>query len=107
MRNPVRIVEMENISLGMTLDGVASIDADRADIATLAYQLRNDRGCPIGSPDEDWFQVEMLLLEMLLLTSMRHVSHRVLTREQAKFEREREMETPELLTSRVARQELE
>ena len=28
------------------------------DIAVLAYQLWNDRGCPIGSPDADWFQTE-------------------------------------------------
>ena len=28
------------------------------DIAALAYQLWKDRGCPIGSPDEDWFLAE-------------------------------------------------
>ena len=27
-------------------------------IAALAYQLWEDRGCPIGSPDEDWFLAE-------------------------------------------------
>jgi|ERR1035438_3450672 hypothetical protein len=26
------------------------------DIARLAHQLWQDRGCPQGSPDEDWFQ---------------------------------------------------
>jgi hypothetical protein len=57
VRNPA-IVEMENTSAGMASDGVASIDSDRGDIATLAYQLWNDRGCPIGSPDEDWFRAE-------------------------------------------------
>jgi hypothetical protein len=25
------------------------------DIATLAHRLWQDRGCPDGSPDEDWF----------------------------------------------------
>ena len=29
-----------------------------SDIAALAYQIWSDRGCPIGSPDEDWFQAE-------------------------------------------------
>ena len=27
-------------------------------IAQLAYDLWQKRGCPIGSPDEDWFRVE-------------------------------------------------
>jgi hypothetical protein len=57
VRNPA-IVEMENTSAGMASDGVASIDSNRGDIAALAYQLWNDRGCPIGSPDEDWFRAE-------------------------------------------------
>ena len=25
-------------------------------IAALAYALRQERGCPEGSPEEDWFQ---------------------------------------------------
>lgn len=29
--------------------------------AALAYQLWNERGCPIGSPDEDWFRAELKL----------------------------------------------
>lgn len=28
------------------------------EIAALAYQLWHERGCPIGSPDEDWFRAE-------------------------------------------------
>ena len=28
------------------------------DIAALAYCLWMERGCPIGSPDDDWFQAE-------------------------------------------------
>jgi Protein of unknown function (DUF2934) len=28
------------------------------DIATLAYQYWQARGCPYGSPDEDWFKAE-------------------------------------------------
>jgi hypothetical protein len=31
------------------------------DIATLAYRLWQERGCPIGSPEEDWFRAEDLL----------------------------------------------
>ncbi|MGJ5818837.1 DUF2934 domain-containing protein [Paludibaculum fermentans] len=28
------------------------------EIAALAYQLWNSRGCPIGSPEEDWSRAE-------------------------------------------------
>jgi Protein of unknown function (DUF2934) len=28
------------------------------DIAVLAYHLWMKRGCPIGSPDDDWFRAE-------------------------------------------------
>ena len=32
--------------------------ATREQIAMLAYQLWQDRGCPEGSPEVDWFQAE-------------------------------------------------
>jgi hypothetical protein len=31
-------------------------------IAALAYQLWMDRGCPIGSPEEDWLRAESELM---------------------------------------------
>jgi len=31
------------------------------DIAALAHRLWEERGCPIGSPEEDWFKAEELL----------------------------------------------
>jgi len=36
-------------------------EATTDDIARLAYHLWEERGCPIGSPDEDWFRAEELL----------------------------------------------
>jgi hypothetical protein len=33
--------------------GIAAFGHD--DIAALAYQLWQERGCPAGSPEEDWF----------------------------------------------------
>jgi hypothetical protein len=30
-------------------------------VATLAYTLWESRGCPIGSPEEDWFKAEQEL----------------------------------------------
>ena len=32
-----------------------------AEIAALAYHLWQDRGCPLGSPEEDWYKAEELL----------------------------------------------
>jgi Protein of unknown function (DUF2934) len=30
-------------------------------VKLLAYTLWQKRGCPIGSPDDDWFQAEKIL----------------------------------------------
>jgi hypothetical protein len=32
--------------------------ADETEIASLAYRLWLERGCPEGSPEEDWFLAE-------------------------------------------------
>jgi Protein of unknown function (DUF2934) len=34
---------------------------DEQGIAVLAYQLWIERGCPIGSDQEDWFRAEAIL----------------------------------------------
>jgi len=34
---------------------------DQQEIAILAYQFWQERGCPIGSPEEDWFRAEQSL----------------------------------------------
>jgi hypothetical protein len=36
--------------------------ASASDVANLAYQLWQDRGCPMGSPDDDWYRAEELLI---------------------------------------------
>lgn len=42
-------------------DGFAAGPSGQREIAALAYQLWQDRGCPSGSPDEDWFHAEQEL----------------------------------------------
>jgi hypothetical protein len=37
------------------------LEATTDDIARLAYHLWEERGCPIGSPEDDWFRAEELL----------------------------------------------
>ena len=38
-----------------------SVEVNESGIAALAYELWRERGCPIGSPDEDWFRAEQKL----------------------------------------------
>ena len=33
-----------------------------SDVAALAYRLWQERGCPTGSPEEDWYKAEELLV---------------------------------------------
>jgi len=43
---------------------------DSRDIAALAYSLWMARGCPMGSPDEDWFAAEAQLSATTELTDI-------------------------------------
>ena len=43
---------------------------DKAEIAALAYELWQERGCPIGSDQEDWFNAESELKSKLGLPAM-------------------------------------
>ncbi len=36
--------------------------SDHGQVATLAYRLWHERGCPEGSPEVDWFQAKQQLL---------------------------------------------
>jgi len=42
----------------------ASTELVTEDIARMAYFMWQDRGCPDGSPDEDWFRAEETLRQM-------------------------------------------
>ena len=41
-----------------------------AEIAALAYELWQERGCPEGSPEIDWFRAEHELSELTLVTPL-------------------------------------
>jgi hypothetical protein len=51
--DPWNDAERELIALGN--------DLGEQDIAAIAYELWQARGCPDGSPQEDWFQAVELL----------------------------------------------
>jgi len=46
----------------------ATVGPTESKIATIAYQLWLDRGCPIGSDQEDWFRAEMMLKNPVVVT---------------------------------------
>ena len=43
-----------------------TLSPTESEIATLAYQLWQDKGCPVGSDKEDWFRAEAMLKNKLL-----------------------------------------
>lgn len=46
-------------------EGLASVKPpDPGEVAALAHQYWQERGCPTGSPDEDWFRAERALNEL-------------------------------------------
>jgi hypothetical protein len=55
-----RSTESEPVKTGTTIGPTES------EIATLAYQLWQDNGCPVGSDKEDWFRAEGMLKNALV-----------------------------------------
>ena len=45
----------------------ATVSPTESEIATVAYQLWLERGCPIGSDQEDWFRAEAMLKTALVV----------------------------------------
>src|ERR1017187_7125054 len=45
----------------------ATVSPTESEIATVAYQLWLERGCPIGSDQEDWFRAEAMLKNALVV----------------------------------------
>ncbi len=48
-----------------TVNPPAPVTPTESQIATVAHQLWLDRGCPLGSDQEDWFQAEAMLKNAL------------------------------------------
>src|SRR5208283_5649127 len=45
----------------------STVSPTESEIATVAYRLWLDNGCPVGSDREDWFRAEAMLLESALV----------------------------------------
>ena len=46
----------------------ATVGPTESKIATIAYQLWLERGCPMGSDQEDWFRAEVMLKKQVVVT---------------------------------------
>ncbi len=61
MSRRTKSVHPDSVALHPTNGGHSEPTQDQ--IAHLAYELWLQRGCPIGSPEEDWTHAEMQLRE--------------------------------------------
>ena len=57
-RTETLLDELESPSAPSTNEDQEPNALDEAIIADLAYRRWVERGCPEGSPDEDWFEAE-------------------------------------------------
>ena len=56
----------ERSTVSESVKTAATISPTESEIATAAYQLWLDSGCPVGSDQEDWFQAEAMLKNTLV-----------------------------------------
>jgi hypothetical protein len=56
----------ERNTVSESVKAAATIGPTESEIATLAYQLWQDNGCPVGSDKEDWFLAKALLTSALV-----------------------------------------
>ena len=61
MPSPAAKMEFESEQSKERLQSGAEPQSYREDVATLAYRLWHERGCPDGSSEVDWFQAEQLI----------------------------------------------
>ena len=67
---PKTIVELPNTSIAQLADAVDSPCVfDAREIEERAYQSWIERGCPMGSPEEDWYRAERELISRFATAS--------------------------------------
>jgi len=55
----IQMAKRGNVTTEQTAELVTTVsDPDHEEIAYLAYRYWQERGCPIGSPEEDWYRAE-------------------------------------------------
>ena len=56
----------EKSTVSGSVKTAAIVSPTESEIATVAYQLWLDNGCPVGSDQEDWFRAEAMLKNALV-----------------------------------------
>ena len=65
MPSPAAMMMRERSTVSESVKTAAAIGPSESEIATLAYQLWLDNGCPAGSDQEDWFLAKAILKNAL------------------------------------------
>ena len=66
MPSAAAMMMRERSTVSEPVKSAATIGPTESEIATLAYQLWQDKGCPVGSDKEDWFRAEAMLKNALV-----------------------------------------
>ena len=54
-------MQLERSSVSESITTVVMTDPNQSEIATMAYRLWQESGCPVGSDQDDWFRAEAML----------------------------------------------
>ena len=58
VREPAVLADDPNQHAESVASGCVEPDCNRDEVAALAFKMWQERGCPIGSDQEDWFRAE-------------------------------------------------
>jgi hypothetical protein len=59
---------LERSTVSESVKTAATVSPTESEIATVAYQLWRDNGCPVGSDRENWLRAEAMLKNVLVAT---------------------------------------
>ena len=82
---PERSTVSESVKTAVT---AAAVSPNESEIATVAFQLWLDKGCPVGSEQEDWFRAEAMLKNVLVAKCEDLSSRPSIPRSETRIERE-------------------
>ena len=66
MLSPAAMMMRERSTVSESVKTAATIGPTESEIASPAYQLWQDNGCPVGSDQEDWFLARAMLKNALV-----------------------------------------
>src|ERR1035441_8520023 len=67
MTSPAALMMPVRSTVSEPVQTAATVGPTESEIATLAYQLWQENGCPVGSDQEDWFLARAMLKNALVV----------------------------------------